>query len=208
MNEDRVHRRFRHAQEPRRRNPQHRGGRRDRQDRARLQQGGADPGISARQGAAESRAPAVSRPDPARRRARADPARRRRGAARARRRAGRHARHQGCRRRRGAAAQVHRELRDGAADRSGRLRDASRLTQPGRRQSRTARWNRRCRSCASGRRGTSRSRTAAWRRATRWSLDLERTAAGDDGDAADRQARGGQRRHRRAGQPARDSTRR
>ena len=93
INEDRIHRRQRNAEEPRRRNPEHGRRRRDRQGRARLQQGGADSRVPARQGAGEGRAPALPRSDPARRRARADPARGRRGAARARRRAGRHARH-------------------------------------------------------------------------------------------------------------------
>ena len=112
---------------------------------ARLQQGGADSRASGRARCRQGRAPAVPRPDPARRRARAHPARGRRGAARARRRTGRHARHQGRRRRRGPAAQVH-------GDASRRCRRSIRATTPphARREAASGRGQRRstrrCRS--------------------------------------------------------------
>ena len=119
--ENRIRRRLRHPEEPRRRDRQQRRGCRDRQGLARLQQGGADSRLPAGQGADQGRAAALSRPDSPRRRARPDSARGRRSAARARRRAGRHARHQGRRRRRGPAPQVHGVVRDRPSDRAGRL---------------------------------------------------------------------------------------
>ena len=147
----------------------------DRQGRARLQQGRADSGLPARQGAGQGRAAALSRPDPARRGARADPARRGRGAARARRRAGRHAGHPGRRRRRGSAAEVHGDLRDGAADRAGRLRAITL------RRSTTVSRRRRRRggavgTCASAPRATSRSRIAGIQTGDSVVMDLVRTA--------------------------------
>ena len=66
---NRVHRRQRYPEKSRRRDPEHGRRRRNRQGRARLQPGGAGAGVSAGQGAGEGRAPALSRPDSARRRA-------------------------------------------------------------------------------------------------------------------------------------------
>ena len=178
--ENRIRRRQRNAQERARRNPERRGGRRDRPRRARLLAQGAHARLPPGQDAGPRHQAALQGSDPPRRRARSDSARGRRCAARARRRGGRHARRPRRDDRGRPAADLHRVVRHGAGVRAGRLLD-DRAPAAVERDRRRGRRRRRCSGCASARRGSSRSKAAASTTATPCVLDLERR----DGDQSD-----------------------